>query len=92
MSRAVGRCSGRVGGSRRRARGRRLVAFYATIYYAGCRPSEAVGLRRADCQLPEHGWGVLTFAQTRPQSEKKFTDSGELHDQRGLKQREPGTV
>jgi integrase len=79
-------------GSYSRARGRRLVAFYATIYYAGCRPSEAVALRRADCQLPATGWGVLTLSEARPQSEKKFTDSGQLHDRRGLKQREPGAV
>jgi integrase len=79
-------------GSYSRARGRRLVAFYATIYYAGCRPSEAVALRRADCQLPATGWGVLTLSEARPQSEKKFTDSGQLHDRRGLKQREAGAV
>lgn len=75
-------------GSYNRSRGRRLVAFFATIYYAGCRPSEAVGLRRADCYLPETGWGRLTLSEARPQSEKKFTDSGEIHDRRGLKQRE----
>jgi integrase len=68
------------------------VAFYPTIYYAGCRPSEAVGLRRADCHLPPRGWGVLTLSEARPQTEKKFTDSGELHDRRGLKQREAGAV
>lgn len=75
-------------GSYRRARGRRLLAFYATIYYAGCRPSEAVGLRKQDCYLPDRGWGILTLAEARAQSEKKFTDSGESHDRKGLKQRE----
>ncbi|WP_460522287.1 tyrosine-type recombinase/integrase [Flindersiella endophytica] len=75
-------------GSYARARGRRLVAFYATIYYAGCRPSEATALRRKDCHLPDNGWGLITFSQARPQSEKRFTDTGKLHDQRGLKQRE----
>lgn len=75
-------------GSHARARGRRLVAFYATIYYAGCHPSEAIALRRQDYHLPDTGWGLLTFSEARPQSEKKFTDTGKLHDQRGLKQRE----
>lgn len=40
-------------GSWRRARGRRLVGFLATMYYAGTRPAEVVGLRRQDCELPE---------------------------------------
>lgn len=79
-------------GSYKRARGRRLVAFYATIYYAGCRPSEAIGLRRGDCHLPTEGWGMLRFSETLPQSEKKFTDTGESHDRRGLKQREDDAV
>lgn len=33
--------------------GRRLVGFYAVMYFAGLRSSEAVGLRKADCFLPE---------------------------------------
>ena len=40
-------------GSWDRARGRRLVAFFAVTYYAGLRPAEAVALRVTDCQLPE---------------------------------------
>jgi len=35
-----------------RARGRRLVAFSATMYYAGQRPAEATAQREADCQFP----------------------------------------
>jgi integrase len=76
-------------GSWRRARGRRLVAFFATLYYAGLRPAEAVGLREKDCYLPEKGWGRLTLAKTRPVAGRQFTDSGERHDERGLKQRDP---
>ncbi|GAA3786160.1 hypothetical protein GCM10022206_27680 [Streptomyces chiangmaiensis] len=44
-------------GSWDRCRGRRLVAFYAVLYYAGLRPAEAVGLRLSDCHLPETGVG-----------------------------------
>lgn len=79
-------------GSWNRARGRRLVAFFATLYYAGVRPAEATGLRKDDCELPEKGWGLLTFAETRPSRGKKYTDSGEVHDRRGLKQREKDDV
>ncbi|WP_182876120.1 tyrosine-type recombinase/integrase [Microbispora sp. H10670] len=79
-------------GSWRRARGRRLVAFYATLYFAGVRPAEAVGLRRDDCHLPKEGWGLLTLAKTRPSSGKQWTDTGTVHDLRGLKQRDPRAV
>ncbi|WP_240124663.1 site-specific integrase, partial [Streptomyces sp. MUM 136J] len=78
-------------GSWDRCRGRRLVAFYAVLYYAGLRPAEAVGLRLSDCRLPERGWGTLTLRETRPVSGKQWTDSGERHDRRGLKAREAST-
>ncbi|MFI6637857.1 tyrosine-type recombinase/integrase [Nonomuraea fuscirosea] len=79
-------------GSWYRARGRRLVAFFATLYFAGLRPAEAIGLREADCHLPEEGWGQLTLQVTRPSSGKQWTDSGAVHDKRGLKQREERAV
>jgi integrase len=78
-------------GSWDRCRGRRLVAFYAVLYYAGLRPAEAVGLRLSDCHLPERGWGSLTLRETRPVSGRQWTDSGERHDRRGLKAREAST-
>lgn len=34
-------------------RGTRLRAMYACMYYGGLRPSEAAGLRRQDCELPD---------------------------------------
>ncbi|MFJ2238571.1 tyrosine-type recombinase/integrase [Streptomyces sp. NPDC087859] len=93
-------------GSVHRNRGRRLVAFFACILYAAMRPAEVVGLRLSDCDLPEPPryvvslvkgftqprarWGTLTLRETRPISGKKWTDSGERHDKRGLKSREPG--
>lgn len=39
------------------ARGQRLMAFYACMYYAALRPGEAVALRRQDCVLAARGWG-----------------------------------
>lgn len=74
-------------GGYKRAGGRKLVAFFAVMYYAGTRPAEAVNLRRQDCQLPEKGWGMLTLHRTRPTVGKMWTDNGEGHDDRGLKQR-----
>lgn len=79
-------------GSWHRSRGRRLVGFFAVLYYAGLRPAEAVALRVTDCYLPETGWGKLTLAQTLPVTTKKWTDHGERHDRRGLKQRDPNAV
>ncbi|MFB9830994.1 hypothetical protein [Actinoallomurus acaciae] len=74
------------------ARGRRLVAFFAVLYYAGLRPAEAVALREIDCQLPDKGWGRLILAKTLPITTKKWTDSGNRHDPRGLKQRDANAV
>jgi len=35
-------------------RARRVMAFFGCLYYAGCRPAEAAGLRQPDCILPAH--------------------------------------
>jgi integrase len=72
-----------------RARGRRLVGFFATLYYAGPRPAEALGLTADQCELPGRGWGVLTFGPTLPVAGKQWTNTGDRHDRRGLKQRDP---
>jgi integrase len=68
-------------------RGERLVAFFACLYFAALRPGEAMGLRERDCHLPETGWGWLTLEKSRPAAGKRWTDSGEVHDERGLKHR-----
>jgi integrase len=68
-------------------RGGRLVAFFACLYFAMLRPSEAVALRADDCHLPESGWGRLELNQTTPSVGKQWTDSGAGHEQRGLKNR-----
>ncbi|SFY52428.1 hypothetical protein STEPF1_05701 [Streptomyces sp. F-1] len=53
----------------------------------GPRPGEAVGLTSADLKLPEVGWGTALLNRTRPSVGKRWTDSGETHDDRGLKNR-----
>ncbi|MFI6796184.1 tyrosine-type recombinase/integrase [Streptosporangium canum] len=68
-------------------RGPRMVAMFACMYYAALRPEEASGLRRQNCDLPTEGWGLLTLEKARPQANKRWTNSGETHDERGLKHR-----
>ncbi|GAA4138043.1 hypothetical protein GCM10022285_34640 [Streptomyces tunisiensis] len=70
-----------------RARGRRLVGLFACMYYGALRPADAVGLTDADLKLPETGWGTVLLNRTRPSVGKQWTDSGETHDDRGLKNR-----
>lgn len=66
------------------------MALIAVLYYAGLRPEEAVGLRLADCRLPETGWGLLTLAVTRPHTNRRWTDTGQSREARGLKHRPDG--
>jgi integrase len=68
-------------------RGPRLRAFFACLYFAALRPAEALGLRASRCYLPETGWGRLTLERSRPTAGKRYTDSGMVHDDRGLKHR-----
>lgn len=75
-----------------RSRGPRLRAMFACMYFAGLRPAEAAGLRRQDCELPATGWGLITLKKTRPQTNKRYTDSGETFDDRGLKHRDDDLV
>jgi integrase len=64
-----------------------LVAFFATLYFAGLRPSEALDLRKGNCELPEKGWGSLTFANANPYSGKEWTDNGQNRQRKELKHR-----
>lgn len=77
-------------GGYRRGRGRRLVGFFAGMYYAGLRPEEAVAAALPECRLPRTGWGRLIVHRTLPQAGKRWTDTGQFHDERGLKNRPPG--
>lgn len=74
-------------GSRNKYRGAHLYAFFATCYYAAARPAEGLALREEDCKLPDEGWGELALGESRPSAGKRWTDSGEVHDRRGLKHR-----
>lgn len=61
------------------------VSGYGRAACSDSRP--ALGLREKDCYLPATGWGRLTLERSRPQSSRRFTDSGQTHDDRGLKHR-----
>lgn len=71
--------------------GRRLHAFFATLYYTGPRPEEAVAMRVMDARLPaeddEDQWGELLFHTAQPEVGKQWTDTGQVHEERGLKGR-----
>ena len=69
-----------------------LAAFFGCLYYAALRPEEAIALRRADCHLPRHGWGMLTLTQAAPRTAAAWTGNGTSHEQRGLKHRPEGSV
>ncbi|MBB5117564.1 mobile element protein [Streptomyces eurocidicus] len=70
--------------------GYRLHAFFATLYYAGLRPEEAVALRVAAATLPESGWGELLVHTTEPEVGSAWTDDGAVHETRDLKGRADG--
>lgn len=79
-------------GSYGRGRGRRLAAFFGCIYYALMRPEEVIILNIEDCTLPDKGWGQFVLHRARPVAGKVWTDSGEVHDDRSLKQKAEGEV
>ncbi|MEW1927502.1 site-specific integrase [Streptomyces sp. NPDC088360] len=81
-----------LGWIRRRPRGgARLHAFFATMYYAGPRPEEVVAMRVVDVHLPDGDahdqWSELVFHTAQPEVGKNWTDTGAIHEKRGLKGR-----
>ena len=66
----------------------RFVAFFGCMFYAMMRPAEVVSLTEDGCVLPETGWGRLIFSDSSPAAGRDFTDSGRVHEERGLKGRD----
>jgi hypothetical protein len=52
------------------------------MYFAALRPGEVKALRKDGCHLPGSGWGKVTLSRSRPQSNRRWTDSGEAFDDR----------
>jgi len=69
--------------------GPRLVAFFACLYFAGLRPSEAVELRiDRSLDLPnDDGWGTLYLRESAPTVGSAWSASGRRRDPRQLKHR-----
>lgn len=74
--------------------GRRLIAFFGCLYYAGLRPSEAVALRRDSLTFPTEtgAWGEIHLDRSTPAAGRTWTDSGTRRDVRQLKHRAHGDV
>jgi len=68
-------------------RGEHLKTFFACLYYAALRPSEAVMLREADLHLPETGWGQIVLSASASLAGRAWTDEGTVRQERGLKHR-----
>lgn len=69
--------------------GPRLAGFFATLYYAGLRPSEALALRVHDCAFPtkKGAWGTLCLDGSTPYAAPIWTDEGEDSPRKALKHR-----
>ena len=61
--------------------------YFACLYYAGLRPSEAANLRLDDCRLPETGWGQLHLRGSFQVSGSAWTTSGAPGEEQPLKHR-----
>jgi len=68
-------------------RGDHLRVFFACLYFAGLRPSEAIALRVDNCELPETGWGRLVLTGSEPRAGADWTDDGNPREARELKRR-----
>ena len=68
-------------------RGAHLEAFYACLYYAALRPSEAVMVRETDLYLPAQGWGRSVLATSASRAGRSWTDHCTARQERGLKHR-----
>ena len=67
--------------------GPRLVAFFATLFYAGLRTGEALALTPGDLTLPEQGWGEIAVRRARTKVSARYTNDGAPTEERHLKWR-----
>jgi integrase len=64
-----------------------LQAFFACLYFAGLRPSEAANLRRMNLKLPAAGWGEIVLLSSFQPTRSEWTDDGRTGEERSLKHR-----
>lgn len=82
-----------------RTQGPNMRGLFACMYYGALRPEETAALRGEDCDFLkgddeewEGCWGTMNLAKSRPEAGKRWTDSGEAYDERGLKHRDDDDV
>lgn len=66
--------------------------FFATLYFAGVRPSEARFLGVDHCELPRQGWGELVLPRSLGKAAARYTDDGRTYQERPLKHRAERTT
>jgi integrase len=64
-----------------------LLAYFATLYFAGARPAEARNLRQRDLTLPASGWGRILLTGGYQEAGTAWTDDGTRGEERQLKHR-----
>src|SRR3546814_2099514 len=67
--------------------GARYSALFATVGIAGMRPSEAIGLRVPDLELPARGWGLASVRGAVTSPGTRYTSDGSVLESKGLKHR-----
>ncbi len=72
-----------------RPRGKNMswLPFFATLYYAATRPSEARSLAESNCVLPSSGWGELLLPNSLGTSNARYSDDRQIYQERSLKHR-----
>jgi len=70
--------------------GKRMVAFFGSMYYSALRPEEAVNLRRQNLDLPASGWGWIILQKAAPEVARQWSNTDERREERELKHRAPG--
>ena len=66
-------------------RGAHLEAFYACLYYAALRPSEAAMLRESGLYLPAKGWEGSSWSASASRAGTAWTDHGTARQEHGRK-------
>lgn len=75
-----------------RGDGRRCAALFALVGISGMRPSEAIGLKVDDLELPTSGWGLASVRGAITSPGGRYTTAGTPVESKGLKHRAQGSI
>lgn len=70
----------------------RYGALFGCVGLTGLRPSEAIGRRVSDLDLPSTGWGLARVRGATTEPGARFTDDGSRNEEKGLKHRAAGSI